>query len=268
MTAGQPPSDQTRDVVLQYAPPPRAQLTARHIRWFILWLAITLIFVGLVLNPLIWAWEKLGYGVLGTPFGPIENNSWDDRAIYAMHAAGFLGLFLVSQWMFLQPRGGLAFRTADRPRSGRLAIWGAGFAGMLITFGAAASVLQIAHKWEELFSGEFHFLKMTLNGLQLLLTAMGFAWVIWGIVFGLYFQDCDHRTVVGRLTRILLVGTIVELLISIPAYATALREQDDCYCAKGSYTGLVFGCTALFWLFGPGIFLLMLRERRRYKPKV
>ena len=69
--------------------------------------------------------------------------------------------------------------------------------------------------------------------------------------------------------RALLAGTVLELLVSGPAHVWAVRRQSaglfdhDCYCARGSYTGLVFGCTALVWLFGPGVFLLVLRERKR-----
>ena len=37
-------------------------------------------------------------------------------------------------------------------------------------------------------------------------------------------------------------------------------QDKHCYCARGSYTGLVFGGTAIIWLLGPGVFLLFLRN--------
>ena len=97
MTANPPPPNPEREIVLDYAHS-RVE-SVRRIRGFIFWLALFLIFVGLVLNPLIGISERLGYGILGTPLGPIEDNSWDNLSNYALHAAGFLGLFLVTQWM-------------------------------------------------------------------------------------------------------------------------------------------------------------------------
>ena len=64
----------------------------------------------------------------------------------------------------------------------------------------------------------------------------------------------------GRIIRGLIAGSILELFVSIPIFVT---RQDDCYCARSSYTGLVFGATALLWAFGPGVLLLFLREKRR-----
>ncbi|MHC4409176.1 MAG: FmdB family zinc ribbon protein [Planctomycetota bacterium] len=65
-----------------------------------------------------------------------------------------------------------------------------------------------------------------------------------------------------RILRALIAGTVLELLVAAPVHA-ACYKRDDCYCTRGSYTALVFGGTALFWVFGPGVFLLYLRERKR-----
>ena len=40
-------------------------------------------------------------------------------------------------------------------------------------------------------------------------------------------------------------------------------REDDCYCARNSYTTLIFGCTALLWAFGPGVVLPFMREKYR-----
>ena len=52
----------------------------------------------------------------------------------------------------------------------------------------------------------------------------------------------------------------VSNFVSVPVNAT---RQDACHCARGSYTGLIFGATVLLWAFGPGVFLLFIREKRR-----
>jgi hypothetical protein len=64
----------------------------------------------------------------------------------------------------------------------------------------------------------------------------------------------------GKIIKGLIGGSILELFVSIPIL---VAQEDDCYCAKGSYAGLVFGITVLLWAFGPGVYLLYLREKRR-----
>ena len=74
----------------------------------------------------------------------------------------------------------------------------------------------------------------------------------------------DRYTAMRRLFRGLLAGTVLELLVSAPAHAAIIHARgDDCYCERGTWTGMAFGCTAALWLFGPGAFLLFLREKRR-----
>jgi hypothetical protein len=85
-------------------------------------------------------------------------------------------------------------------------------------------------------------------------------WILWSVVFCIYFRQTDYYTWAGRIVRGLIAGSILELFISIPIYIT---REEDCYCARGSYAGIVFGGTVLLWAFGPGVFLLFLREKRR-----
>ena len=58
----------------------------------------------------------------------------------------------------------------------------------------------------------------------------------------------------------------MELLVAIPTHAFVYRRDDDCYCVRGSYTGIVFGLTVLLWAFGPGLVLLAWREKQRREP--
>jgi hypothetical protein len=59
----------------------------------------------------------------------------------------------------------------------------------------------------------------------------------------------------------LITGSIMDLFVAIGVYAWN-PQQDDCWCARGAYTGLVLGATVMIWLFGPGIILLFLRRQR------
>jgi hypothetical protein len=87
-------------------------------------------------------------------------------------------------------------------------------------------------------------------------------WVLWGVIFYAYWRQGDHYSRSGRMLRALLAGSVLELLVAAPVHAWAARRS-DCYCERGSYTGLVFGGTVLLWVFGPGVVLLFLRERYR-----
>jgi hypothetical protein len=52
--------------------------------------------------------------------------------------------------------------------------------------------------------------------------------------------------------------------------ASNVRDRKDygCYCAAGSYTGLVLGGTVPIWAFGPALILLFLREKSHRAPLI
>ncbi|HSU66982.1 MAG TPA: hypothetical protein VLJ39_08935 [Tepidisphaeraceae bacterium] len=259
-------------VPLAYESLSRQPYSARRIRWIILLAAALLAFVALLANPLTLGNESFGWGILGTPLGPIESlegsSRFDDRIFYLIHAVGFLSLFLLSEWLFLLPRGRLRLHSTQSKRSRLGSIVSAAFIGMLLTAGLVASVMELMHVWQDVLGAEWHPGGLLLRGLYAFWAAMLLAWAVWAVVFYWLYRDADHETMVARITRTLIAGTILELLISVPAYVRSVQDPDNCYCARGSYTGLVFGCTAVFWLFGPGVYLLLLRERRRFTPKV
>jgi hypothetical protein len=204
----------------------------------------------LIVGGVIWAFapaaEWFGIesvGFFGTPVLPTDE--WN------YYAAGltWLGLTLLTQWFFLRPRGGFALREESKGRSMRFATFGAGFCAMLITFGLIAALMEIPDLWEEtVFLEELYH-----PGVYGWMVGL---WAVWAMVFYRYLRSRS------RILRALIAGTILELLVAAPVHA-ACYKRDDCYCTRGSYTALVFGGTALFWVFGPGVFLLYLRERKR-----
>lgn len=64
----------------------------------------------------------------------------------------------------------------------------------------------------------------------------------------------------SRTTRWLLLGTVVELVLTLPLYLF-VRRRYDCWCALPSLWGVGAGIMALFALTGPGV-LLIWRARR------
>lgn len=96
------------------------------------------------------------------------------------------------------------------------------------------------------------------------LLAIGVAWSVWALIFWRYWRSGDRYTQFTRMIRGLMVGSILEVFVATAVHAFTYR-RDECHCCRGSYTGLVFGGTALLWVFGPGIVLLYKRERYRQR---
>jgi hypothetical protein len=247
--------------LLSYASEPGARVTARHVRWGLLWLGAFLVLTGFLLNPLLGLSDQIGIGLYGTPAAPMADDGGSEHGaevIYGIEVAGYAGLFVLTQALFLLPRGRVAFRTTDTGRPMWRAAAGAAFAGMLLTVGLAAALLEPGGHWLRLTGAAREGQRFWPVWVAMLLL-----WALWAGVFHHLWRNLDHRTALSRTTRALLAGTFLELLVAGPIHAWAMRKDDDCYCARGSYTGLVFGGTVLIWLFGPGVALLAMRERKR-----
>ena len=213
----------------------------------------TILIVGLVCltGGLVWIllplWDR-GAGLGGTP--ALIDGSGN---AYFVNILVYVGLFLLTQWLFLRPRRDIAIQLSASGRPMKSAIIGAAFAAMMLTVAWFATLMEIPDWWESM--GD----TIGLIGFWI---AMAVVWVVWAVVFGIYWRQGDRYTQLGRMARGLLVGSTLGLLVAIPVQIVT-AHRDDCYCARGSYTGLVFGGTVLLWAFGPGVVLLYLRERRR-----
>jgi hypothetical protein len=273
--------DRASAPVLEYRQAPRGARQARLLRRGMLVVAVLamLLACALVLHPTVPLDERqsyLGGGVVGTPFSPLTlvEETPDAEGVrhldggeavaaqYLPRAAAYLGLFLVTQWWFLSPRGtwriGVARTAAPPPKRAAVA---AGFMGMLLCTGLIATVMEVPDWW----------LRFTTDGgidtpqrFGVVWVVMGVLWAGWSVVFAVYWRSLDRHTALSRVFRFLLAGTVLELLLSAPAHAWVLsRRGEECYCQRGTWTGVAFGCTAALWLFGPGALLLWMREKRR-----
>jgi hypothetical protein len=228
--------------------------------------------------------ERMGFGLAGTPAAPVDFNQKgqfrfspfnSDRATYTVHAILYFALFLMTQWLFLMPRGGWRLRLDLQGRPLRRSALAAGFVAMLLTAGLLAVALELPFPrghdaWDS--DGEpSPWIRLTAqtrnqgDGYQSMgwfLGVMLIMWIVWGLAFWRYSRSLDRHTAMTRIFRGLVAGTFLETLVAGPAHAYLAREE-MCYCTRGSYTALVFGFTAALWLFGPGVFLLFLREKHR-----
>jgi hypothetical protein len=260
---------------LNYAPP--ARRLGRRLWWGMLLLAVGLGgFTFLLFLPvdevLPWKMAHLRIGTNGTPVNPVDFRNRSDsrfelvpdwRLNYVLVSLPYLALFLLTQWLLLMPRGRLRLPLDVEGRPMKRAAVAAGFVAMLLSAGVVAVILEWPMEpdgsiWIYAFFDE----EQKAQHFGLFWLFMLGLWVLWAVIFHLYGRSLDRHTWLTRIFRGLLAGTVLELLVAGPAHAWVARN-DDCYCARGTYTGLVFGLTAAFWLFGPGVFLLLLREKRR-----
>lgn len=87
------------------------------------------------------------------------------------------------------------------------------------------------------------------------------AWTFWFLVFALVGRGEWTRRF-GRMYRLLIAGTILELLITIPI-DVQVRRRTNCYCGEGTFFSMIIGLTAALWVFGPGLAILFLIRRQQ-----
>ena len=242
----------------------KAQSVAARLRWALLAAGLLCWLAGLFyLFNVVWPqWKILpardaesGAGLLGVL------GYWTEETPYALGAALYAGLFLVTQWFFLRPRGGLRMQLNQARRPGAAALLIAGLMAALLTVGLLATVLHLAGAWTRFAYPDVNdALKHPRYWPALLVLAA--SWTLWAGVFFYYRRQTEHLTWVGRILRGLIAGSVLELLVAAPAQFL-VKHEDECYCTRGSYTGLVLGGTVLLWCFGPGVAFLFLREKQR-----
>ncbi|MFH1810444.1 MAG: hypothetical protein ABIJ09_17015 [Pseudomonadota bacterium] len=80
-------------------------------------------------------------------------------------------------------------------------------------------------------------------------------WGAWALVFRRLGQQHGVDGLLDRASRWVLAGSLLELLIAVPAHVLA-RRRDDCCAPTVSYLGLVTGLAVLLMSFGPGVYFL------------
>jgi len=86
-------------------------------------------------------------------------------------------------------------------------------------------------------------------------------WLIWGLVFYRGFSPDHPSRLTSRVSRWLLRGSILELLVAVPAHIIS-RQRGEC-CAPGfTLFGLATGLSIAVLSFGPGVFFLLVRRVR------
>jgi hypothetical protein len=95
-----------------------------------------------------------------------------------------------------------------------------------------------------------------------LLGVVALGWLFWSGMLLIYTRQIWSDTALGRLSRVLLAGTVAEIIILIPI-DLMVRRKSDCYCSEGSAWSLIASAWALLFLAGPGIMLALTAPKRR-----
>lgn len=174
--------------------------------------------------------------------------TWLYVAILVGGEALLLFLSVDTSWRHAKPRQHVAVT----------AIHTAFFAAVLM--GAAFLSIEVAIYGDSppaLWKGKEELLVWTVPGIWIGL------WVIWGGVFYRYYRDSSDM--VSRIVAWLLRGSVLELLIAIPAHVI-VRQRGDCSAPFVTGFGIVTGLAIMLLCFGPGV-LALYKKRLDAYPK-
>jgi hypothetical protein len=172
---------------------------------------------------------------------------------------GGLSFLLVGlQGIFLMP----IYRppeAAQRARSLRKSAVMLGLIAAVVTAGLSWALLEVGFGDNEavddasdvLFPGAFF-----LTPAAVLIVS----WILWGRFLFRMSHAADPAGI-DRILLPLLHATAIGMVLLLPIDAIS-RQKKSCYCAAGSFLGLVMGILAVIWLVGPTAVLLLSRRRR------
>lgn len=84
---------------------------------------------------------------------------------------------------------------------------------------------------------------------------LGLSWLIWGIVFYKSYTSANPRAFTSCITRWLLRGSILEMLVAIPSHIIS-RQREECCAPAITLIGIATGIAVALMSFGPGILFL------------
>ena len=90
-------------------------------------------------------------------------------------------------------------------------------------------------------------------------------WGAWSVVFFRLSRNATPSDVVSRQCRLLLQGSILELLIAVPTHIVA-RCRDYCCAGAMTFVGITLGISVMLFSFGPAVFFLYVDRWRRLHP--
>jgi hypothetical protein len=165
-----------------------------------------------------------------------------------------LGILLVGEVVLLSLTVDTSHRRLRPRRAVTLTAVVAGFfLAFLMLEGALAFFLAV---WGEN--------KVPEPGWTAMISGAVFLWILWTVLFyGLYRDSTDPVT---NAVKWLFRGSVLELLVAVPAHVI-VRRRHDC-CAPGvTGFGITMGIAIMLLSFGPSVLLLFKKRMELSKPK-
>ena len=91
-------------------------------------------------------------------------------------------------------------------------------------------------------------------------------WAAWSIAFFRSSRQIGPADVVSRQCRLMLQGSILELLIAVPTHIVA-RSREYCCAGFMTFLGLTMGISVMLFSFGPAVFFLYADRWRKTHPQ-
>ncbi len=164
-----------------------------------------------------------------------------------------LGVLVVAQAIFIFGAGTIQL---CRPIRKRRLILPVAVSALLMTLLAAALFVSLLELFEVEGSGDATLTWLTFWSILLL------GWIGWGFLLFAYTRKLARFKAISRLAKVLLAGSLAELLATVPSHILVSRRPG---CLVGLFTmlGIIAGVCVMVFSFGPMIVLLFLRPRYR-----
>ncbi len=131
--------------------------------------------------------------------------------------------------------------------------------GLLMAILTVAIVLAFGlGVWGEKFISDF-------GGLASVLGAFAIPWLVWGIIFYRLWRNSSDP--VTRAVTWLFRGSVLELLIAVPAHFMVRRRHECCAPVITGF-GISAGLAIMLISFGPSVLLLYKKRMERYSMRV
>ena len=145
-----------------------------------------------------------------------------------------------------------------RPVARRSLLWPVATAGLMmggLATGALFSLREFAAR-DQAYDG-WYWWAAILAGVVV--------WVAWAVLFYRSSRESEPAGVVSRQCRLMLKGSILELLIAVPTHIVA-RHRDYCCAGAMTFIGLALGVSVMLFSFGPAVFFLYAERWRKLHP--
>ena len=146
-----------------------------------------------------------------------------------------------------------------RPVARRSLLWPIVTAGLMmggLTVGAMYSLYEFALR-DKAFGGWFWWAAIG-SGVVI--------WCVWAVLFYRSSHAVEPSDLISRQCRLMLRGSILELLVAVPTHIVA-RSRDYCCAGAMTFVGLTLGISVMLFSFGPAVFFLYVERWRRLHPE-